>query len=454
MADDDNPPIMRQMKPLPYEMTPIHLLKGADNNARKHSDAQLTALKNSMAEFGMPSPIIINADYQIVAGHGRWEAAKLLGWTSAPTVRIEHLSPEQQRLFALADNRIAELSTWDETKRAEEFRALRLEMPDLDLTLSGFAHPEIELDIAGLEQTAWSDLDKQPDQIPSKPITQLGDIWDFEGGHTLVCGDSTQADTVAAAVNGETIQLVEEDLPYNLRARDYSGNGKHHHGDFEMAGGEMHGHEFIDFMARSFKAVLPHCKDGALVYGFMDWRHIGQLLSAGERVGFDLKNLVVWDKGKGGMGSLYRSAHELIAVFKHGKAPHINNVMLGKYGRDRHNIWRYAGMNRFGKGRDKALALHGTVKPVELICDLMLDASNKDDVIFDGFGGSGTSLIAAHHLERRAKLIELSPRYCDVAIERFHNAFDSEPTERRTGLTFSQLTEVRVAKPAGGTDGQ
>ncbi len=328
-------PVKRTEKLLSYDRTPIHLLKGADNNARKHSDAQLTALKNSIAEFGMPSPIIINVDYDIVAGHGRWEAAKLLGWTSVPTLQVEHLSSEQQRLFALADNRIAELSTWDEKKRAEEFRALRLEMPDLDLTLSGFAHPEIELDIAGLEHTAWSDLDKQPEQIPSKQVTQLGDIWDFEGGHTLVCGDSTQADNVATAVNGETVQLVEEDLPYNLRARDYSGNGKHKHGNFEMAGGEMRGQEFIDFMARSFKAILPHCKDGALFYAFMDWRHIGQLLAAGDHVGFELKNLVVWDKGKGGMGSLYRNAHELIAVFKHGKAPHINNAVERRSGAGR-----------------------------------------------------------------------------------------------------------------------
>lgn len=161
----------------------------------------------------------------------------------------------------------------------------------------------------------------------------------------------------------------------------------------------------------------------------MDWKHIADLLAEGNHLGFELKNLVVWDKGKGGMGALYRSAYELIAVFKHG--------------RDRHNIWRYAGMNRFGAGRDRALSLHATVKPVELLYDLLVDASNHGDIVFDGFGGSGSMLIAAHKMGRKARLVELEPRYCDVAIQRYIDAFASELVERGSGLSFSELAARR-----------
>lgn len=430
---------------LQYELTPIEALVPAARNARDHGKAQLAALENSLTAFGMISPVITDSNNRIVAGHGRVEAAKRAGLTMIPTLRVEHLSESELRLYALADNRIAECSTWNETARAEEFRELRLETPDLDLTLSGFEHPVIELAIASLEQTDWSDLDEVPEDIPGDPVTRLGDIWDYQNGHTLVCGDSTKPETVAAAVNGETVRLVEEDFPYNLRAREYSGKGKHRHGDFQMAAGEMNQGQFRDFLARSFAAVLPHLADGALLYGFMDWKHIGDLIEVGERSSFELKNLVVWDKGKGGMGALYRSAHELVAVFKHGKGPHINSIMLGKYGRDRHNIWRYAGMNRFGHGRDRALSLHGTVKPVEMICDLLLDASLPGDVVFDGFSGSGTTLVAAEKMGRRAKVIELDPQYCDVAINRFVQAFGEEPVERRTGLTFSEFAVQRAA---------
>ncbi len=437
---------------LPYELTPIELLRPAERNARDHGPAQLAALENSLSAFGMISPVIRDADNRIVAGHGRVEAAKRAGLNSIPTLRVDHLSEQELRLYALADNRIAERSTWNETARAEEFRELRLETPDLDLTLSGFEHPTIEFAIASLEQTDWSDLDKPPSAMRSVTISQLGDNWDYANGHTLVCGDSTNPETVAAAVRGEIVQLVEQDAPYNLRAAEYSGKGKHQHGDFAMGAGEMGKEEFRAFLTGSYEAVKPHLADGALIYGFMDGKHIGDLLEAGDRAGFELKTIVVWDKGKGGMGSLYRSAHELIAVSKHGKAPHINNIMLGKHGRDRHNIWRYPGMNSFGRGRDRALSIHATVKPVEMICDLLLDVSRPGDVVFDGFSGSGTTLIAAEKMGRRAKVIELDPHYCDVAIERFLQAFGEEPVNRRTGLTFSEVSVQRAA-PSQGEDG-
>ena len=343
IKDSASPSPARENGLLEYKFTPIEQLKPTERNARDHSKAQIAALENSLTAFGPISPVIIDADNRIVAGHGRVEAAKRAGLTSIPTLRVEHLSRSNLRLYAIADNRIAERATWNETARAEEFRELRLETPDLDLTLSGFDHPVIELAIASLEQTNWSDLDQVPEKESVDPVTKNGDVWDFRNGHSLVCGDSTKAEAVSAAVQGEAIRLVAEDFPYTLRAKEYSGKGKHQHGDFKMGAGEMNKAQFRDFIAASYAAKIPHLAGGALLYGFMDWKHISDLIEAGERSSFELKNIVVWDKGKGGMGALYRSAHEMIAVFKHGKDPHTNNIMLGKHGRDRHNIWRYPG---------------------------------------------------------------------------------------------------------------
>jgi len=274
-------------------------------------------------------------------------------------------------------------------------------------------------------------------------VTQLKDCWDFAIGHTLLCGNSLDTVAVATAVDGVTVRVVAEDPPYNLKEREYSGKGRHRHGDFAMGAGEFDQQGFRDFLSNGHQAILPHLADGALIFRFIDGKHVADVIEAGQRAGLQLKNVIVWDKGKGSMGSLYRHAHELVVLLKHGKASHVNNVMLGVNGRDRTDVWRYAGMNRFGKGRDRALAVHATVKPVQMICDRLLDVSHPGDVVFDGFSGSGTTLIAAEKMGRIAKVIELEPRYCDVAIERFRRAFGGEPIERNTGLTFSELAVRR-----------
>ena len=437
---------------LQYELTPIADLHSAERNARDHGPSQIDALADSVTAFGIINPVIIDGRNRIIAGHGRVEAAKLAGKTSIATLRVTHLNESEARPYAIADNRTAERSTWDERALALELQDLRIVAPELDLSLSGFEHPKIELKIASLNQSSWSDLDHVPDnEEAEEPITRPGDIWIFtEGEHRMACGDSTSPETIGSLMGSDVVDVIATDYPYNLEAQEYSGKGKHIHESFGMAAGEMSPAQFTDFLTSSGEAVLPYLRSGALVYGFMDWRHIADLLAAGDRLRFELKNLVVWDKGKGGMGSLYRSAHELIAVFKHGKGPHTNNVMLGKHGRDRHNIWRYAGMNRFGGARDRALAIHATVKPVEMLCDLLLDASNHGDVVFDGFGGSGSTLIAAHKMGRRARLVELDPKYCDTAIRRFINAFGSEPVEQSSGAPFSEVIAQRRGSAAPG----
>jgi DNA modification methylase len=252
----------------------------------------------------------------------------------------------------------------------------------------------------------------------------------------------------------EFASLVATDPPYNLPARSYSGKGKNKHGDFAMAAGEMSREAFTAFLEQAFRAIMPSLEQGALVYAFMDWKHVRELIAAGDATTLELLNICVWDKGKGGMGAFYRSAHELICVFKHGEGSHKNRVQLGRHGRDRTNIWRYEGMNSFARGRDQALGMHATVKPVQMVCDLLLDATGRGDIVFDGFGGSGTTLIAAEKMGRLARLVELDAGYCDTTVRRFEHAFSQEAVHADLGLTFAEIADARALSKEGPEDGQ
>jgi DNA modification methylase len=399
-----------------------------------------------MRTFGLISPIIVDGKNNIVAGHARHEAAKRLGLPVVPILRVEHLSQEELRLYAIADNRIAERSGWDERILAIEFQELEIALPEISLSVSGFELPRIEVLTTSLTQTDWSDLDKVDEGDPDDgPITRMGDVWVFDERHRLICGDSTDAQVIAAIMADGPAALMATDAPYNLRAREYSGKGKHKHADFKMGAGELPKDGFAAFLGHSYAAAVPHLSPGALIYSFMDHKHLGELFSAAESNGLERLNICVWDKGKGGMGSFYRSAHEMVCVFKLGGSPHKNRVELGRHGRDRTNIWRYEGYNSFSKGRDRALAMHGTVKPVQMICDLIMDASDRNDIVFDGFGGSGTTLIAAEKMGRRGRLVELDPQYCDTIISRYVRAFGSEPIHRDLGLSYSAVRDLRTS---------
>ena len=427
-----------------YEIVEIGRLKPAKRNARKHSDAQIEQVERSMREFNQIALIIVDRDYRIVAGHARWEAAKRLGLKRVGVLKVEHLSEDQLRAYAIADNRIAELASWDYEVIAVEFRELEVALPDLTLSVTGFELPHIDRLTSALDQTSWSDLDELPEPPPEKEaISIAGDIWEFEGGSVLGCGSSTEPEFAARVVGSEPVSVVATDAPYNLEECEYSGKGRHQHGDFLQGAGEMSVEQFTAFLAAAIAAVRVLLAPGALLYMFMDWKHVRELLGAADQNGLTLLNICIWDKGKGGMGAFYRSAHEMVFVFRNGDAKHNNRIQLGRHGRDRTNLWRYEGMNRFGRGRDRALAMHATVKPVQMICDLLLDCTDKGDVVYDGFAGSGTTLIAATKLGRRARVIELDPHYCDVIMERFIAAFGAEPVHRELGLSFSDVAALR-----------
>ncbi|MEM9879514.1 MAG: DNA methyltransferase [Pseudomonadota bacterium] len=395
-------------------------LKPAVRNARTQSKAQVRQVADSITEFGFTNPVLINSQDRIIAGHGRVEAAKLLGIEQVPTLCLDHLSEAQIRAYVIADNKLAENAGWDADILALEFQYLDSLDLDFDLTITGFDMGEID------QMLVLDDGDTEED-IPAvndgPAITQPGDLW-LIGKHRLYCGDATNAASYEALFDGSAAaQMVFTDPPYNVPIDGHvCGLGKVQHKDFAMASGEMTSEQFTRFLTSVFENLAGTSVDGAIHYICMDWRHMGEVLAAGPVAYADLKNLCVWAKTNGGMGSLYRSRHELVFVFKNGTAPHINNVKLGKHGRYRTNVWTYQGINSFGETRDDDLASHPTVKPIAMVEDAIQDCSNRGGIILDAFAGSGTTLVAAHRTGRVGYGLELDPTYCDVIIKRLQKA--------------------------------
>ena len=405
-------------------------------NARTHSKAQIRQIAASIEEFGFVNPVLIDGDAQIIAGHGRVEAAKLLKLKEVPVLRIEHMSEAQKRAYVIADNQLALKAGWNDEILAIELQALT-EL-EFDVSLTGFDMGEIDQIIGTLELSDSDEDADIPEPASGPALTQAGDVWQI-GSHRLICGDALNPDTYEHLMSGAEAEMVFTDPPYNVPIGGHvSGLGKNKHGEFAMASGEMSQEEFHAFLEAVFRQMTSVSKDGAIHFICMDWRHVGELIAAGHDVYSELKNICVWVKSNGGMGSLYRSRHELVFVYKVGQGKHANNVELGRHGRYRTNVWEYAGATSFGASRDEDLAMHPTVKPLEMVKDAILDCSNRGGIILDAFGGSGTTLLAAHKAGRKGYLIELDPAYCDVILNRCLNA-GLEPIHAETGKPFADL---------------
>ena len=423
-------------RPIGVECLAITSLKPSLRNSRTHSKAQIKQIAASIEAFGFTNPVLVDETKTILAGHGRVEAAKQLGLKDVPVVRIEHMSAEQKRAYVIADNQLALNAGWDEDLLAVELGELA--GLSFDVSITGFEMGEIDRLIGTLNLNNADDEVEVPCPDDGPTITDLGDVWEI-GRHRLICGDATEMEVYDRLMVGNKADLVFTDPPYNVQiAGNVSGLGKHKHGEFAMASGEMTGAQFEHFLRKVFVQFVRVSHNGAIQYVCMDWRHMREVLSAADGVYAELKNLCVWAKSNGGMGSLYRSQHELVFVFKSGTKPHINNVGLGKHGRNRTNVWSYAGANAFGETRDEDLAMHPTVKPLQLVKDALLDCSNRNDLVLDAFAGSGTTLIAAHELGRSGYGIELDPAYCDVILKRFL-AKGIDAKHEGSNLTFSQL---------------
>lgn len=408
------------------------------NNPRKHSPAQVKQIAKSIENAQFINPILIDQQGSIIAGHGRYLAAQYLGLELIPAIRVDHLSDEQIRAYRIADNKLVENSEWDDDLLRVELEYLS--HIDLDIELTGFCTPEI--DVLLDEQVSSATKETLPSP-PAKPVTTEGDIWVL-GQHRILCGDCRTPESLQRLMNGDLARIVITDPPYNVRINGHArGLGKFQHNDFQMASGELSPAEFTRFLNESFTSFVAHSCDGSLHYLFMDWRHMKELLKAASDIYDSHLNLCVWAKTNGGMGSMYRSQHELVFVFKKGKAPHINNIQLGQYGRYRTNVWQHPGVSSFGADRDEALNVHPTVKPTQLIADAILDASNRHDIVLDGFLGSGTTILAAEQAGRIAYGLEIDPKYVDVALRRWMTLTGDTPTLEDTGESFHQVAKKR-----------
>lgn len=431
---------------LSIEACPIGQLQPYDRNARTHSKKQLEQIAGSIRMFGFNNPILIDANNRIIAGHGRVDAARLLGMETVPIIRLDHLSENEIRAYIIADNRLAELAGWDNEILAIEFQHLAGMDLDFDITITGFETPDIDVMIQGLAAVPDED-DLLPESDENEPaVSSPGDIW-LLGDHRLVCGDALDPGCYEHLMPGETARLVFTDPPYNVPINGHVGGlGAIQHREFAMASGEMTREEFTTFLEKAIRHLVSNSMPGSLHYICMDWRHMSELLVAGSAVYSDLINLCVWNKSNGGMGSLYRSKHELVFVYKHGQESHINNVQLGRHGRYRTNVWDYPGVNSFKSGRMEELQLHPTVKPVAMVSDAILDASHRGEIVLDAFGGSGTTLIAAERTGRRARLLEIDPLYVDTTIRRWENLTGSQANHALSGKTFAAIAELRLSR--------
>ncbi|GAA0788165.1 DNA methylase N-4 [Roseibium denhamense] len=439
------------MHPPNEDLCPIDRLVPYANNARTHSKKQIRQIADSIKRFGFCNPILVADDNTIIAGHGRVEAAKLIGLTTVPIRKLSHLSETEVRAYILADNKLAENAGWDRDLLAIEMQGL-LDL-DFDIEDLGFSTAEIDLTI-GDAQTASSTAERSLDDVEpvvaGPVVTQSGDLWHL-GQHRLLCGDARSPEDVGRLCCGKPASLLFTDPPYNVPIDGHvSGLGNIKHREFALASGEMEKAGFTDFLTQSLRAAASQLVDGAIAFVCMDWRHMREVLDAGHSVFEDLKNLCVWNKTNGGMGSFYRSKHELVFVFKKGTAPHTNSFGLGETGRYRTNVWDYPGISSLGATRQAELAMHPTVKPVALIADAIRDCSKRGDVVLDVFGGSGSTLIAADQCGRQARLIEIDPIYCDTIIRRFERVTGEQAYLSATKLSFAETARQRATKPEAG----
>lgn len=438
--------MVRQARPAVVVERAVATLTPYGGNARTHTKKQVKQIAASIERFGFTNPVLISDDGGIIAGHGRVEAARLLGMKHVPTLALSHLSEAERRAYVLADNQLALNAGWDRDILAIELQGL-IEL-DFDVELTGFSLAEIDFALDAALDADPEAKDAAEDAIPQlagPAVTRTGDVWAL-GRHRLLCGDARSHADMAALMQGDRADMVFTDPPYNVTIDGHvCGLGRVHHREFAMASGEMSEAAFTAFLTDTLGAMASVMRDGAIAFVCMDWRHMGELLVAGKAAFTEFKNLVVWNKSNGGMGSFYRSKHELIFVFKQGDAPHTNSFSLGESGRYRTNVWDYAGISSIGRDRSEALAMHPTVKPVALIADALRDCSRRGEIILDAFGGSGSTLIAAERTGRTARLMEIDPLYCDTIVRRWGQLTGKRAVLAATEAAFEDVADVRAA---------
>jgi DNA modification methylase len=428
---------------------PISSLKLDPDNARVHTPRHIKQVARSIEAFGFNAPILIDADLKVLAGHGRVLASQTLKIPELPTISLEHLTPDQARAYAIADNQLTDSSEWSEEKLAEHLQTLAALDLNFSLEATGFTMAEIDLKIEALELRvgdAPPQADPDDDMPPTGPaVCRLGDLWVL-GPHKLLCDTALENASFERLLNGEVVDAAFVDPPYGSSIGSYmkEKRGRQHREFVQGSADKMTDEQLEVFLGTACRLVARHSRDRAVSFWCIDWRHAAQLLAAGAQSFDALLNICVWAKTNGGMGALYRSRHELVMVYRKGKEAHRNNVQLGRYGRNRTNIWEYPGANSFIRGSEEAdlLAQHPTPKPVALIADAILDVTARRDLVLDCFLGSGTAVLAAERTGRRCRGIELDPLYVDLTIRRWQRLTGEAAVHEASGETF----DARAAK--------
>lgn len=443
----NNLPIPNRLIPIQWpnvEWLPIGELKPNPKNARTHSQKQINKIRRSFKAFGPLNPILVDEENVILAGHGRAEAARQEGLTHLPVLRFCHLTEAQKRAYIIADNRIAADAGWDREPLALELGELfeLLPLKGSDVTLTGFEVAKIDLLIAD-----FSDAPKASDilpPVPGNPTARPGDLWHL-GSHRLLCGDARHFCSFERLMVGASAAAGFCDPPYNVPVKTIGGRGRIRHPEFAFASGEMSSTDFRKFLRVTLGNGAKVSRPGAVHYACIDWRHVSDLIAVGRELYDAMLNLVVWNKTNAGQGSFYRSQHELIGVFAVAGDAYRNNIELGRFGRNRSNVWTYPGVNTFGQGRLGALRSHPTVKPTAMVADALLDCTARGDVVLDQFAGSGTTILAAEKIGRKAYGIEFEPRYVDVAIMRWQDATKRDAVLVNDGRSFAEISYLRSA---------
>ncbi len=410
------------LTPLEVVYRPLASLAPDPRNARTHPRRQIEQIKASIIAFGFTNPLLTDEEGKLIAGHGRLIAARELGLADVPVIQLAGLTEAQKRALRLADNKIALNAGWD-------IEILKLELADLSL-------PEIEIDL-GLTGFSSGEIDvllKEPNDpddevvpaVPIEPRTRPGDIWQL-GEHRIGCGDGRDLEFLRQVLgDGATVDAAFLDPPYNVKINGHA-NAKGRHREFAMASGEMTPNAFRALRSETLGSCVAVSKPGAVHFICMDWRHMDDVSYVGAELYDPLLNICVWNKSNAGMGSLYRSKHEMVFVYRVAGAPHYNAVELGRHGRNRTNVWDYASVNSMRGSRREDLALHPTVKPVAMVADAICDVTRQNELVLDIFLGSGTSLIAAERVGRRFRGVDIDPAYVDVALVRWSALTGKEP---------------------------
>ncbi len=421
-------PVVRDLKITRRSPTTLQLL---GRSTRQHPKDQLKKIAEIVKTYGIVLPILIDSKDYVVDGWGFVLVARELGLQEIPVVCNSDLSETQLRALRIALNKVSELSSWNDAELKLEIEEILQIDPGLPLAID---NPTLDMILDG------NGADEE-DECPVTPmkretISRLGDQFQC-GEHIIRCGNALNADDYASLLGAGPANMMFADGPYNVPIAGHVTRSKSAQAhDFPMGKGELSPAKFEAFLTTAFGLAAKHLRNGAISFVCIDWRGLSVTLAAGNAVFSKLLNLCVWHKPNAGMGSLYRSQHELVLVYKLGTEPHTNNVHLGRYGRNRTNVWSYISQNILSGSSKGKLALHPTVKPVAMIADAIRDCSNRGDIILDPFGGSGTTMIAAEKTGRRARLLELNPIYVDVAIQRWQRLTGQTSYHAETGRPY------------------